>query len=112
MKTTKSRRLARGLAAAALAAGTVLAGLSAPAQAAPVPGEASAAAVWCRYKVSASGGLNVRSGPGTGYSVVGSLADGAIVNATQATTNGFRQLGTTRWASSAYLVKQSGACFT
>ncbi|CAL9512545.1 hypothetical protein SUDANB121_03687 [Nocardiopsis dassonvillei] len=113
MKATKSRRVARGLAAAALAAGTAVIGLSAPAQAAPAPEQVPAAAtIWCTYKVSASGGLNVRSGPGTGYAVVGSLANGAIVNATQSTTNGFRQLGTNRWASATYLVKQSGNCFT
>lgn len=113
MKATKSRRVARGLAAAALAAGTAVVGLSAPAQAASVPELAPASStIWCTYKVNASGGLNVRSGPGTNYSIVGSLANGAIVNATQSTTNGFRQLGTNRWASSTYLVKQPGNCFT
>ena len=32
-----------------------------------------------RYKVHANGGLNVRSGPGTGYSKVGGLSNGTIV---------------------------------
>ncbi|MEU0488450.1 SH3 domain-containing protein [Nocardiopsis sp. NPDC006139] len=113
MKATKSRRLARGLATMAATAGAVVIGLSAPAQAAPAPEQApAAAAVWCTYKVNASGGLNIRSGPGTGYSIVGSLANGAIVNATQSTTNGFRQIGSSRWVSASYLVKQSGNCFT
>ncbi|MFL1432038.1 MULTISPECIES: SH3 domain-containing protein [unclassified Nocardiopsis] len=112
MKATKSRRFARGLAAAAVAASAVVVGLSAPAQAAPAPEQVPAAStVWCRYKVSANGGLNIRSGPGTNYSIVGSLANGALVTASQNTTNGFRQLGTNRWASSTYLVKQPGNCF-
>jgi uncharacterized protein YraI len=113
VKATKSRRFSRGMAAAAVAAGALVIGLSAPAQAAPAPEQVPAAAtVWCNYKVTASGGLNIRSGPGTGYGVVGSLANGANVLATQSTTNGFRQLGTNRWVSATYLVKQPGNCLT
>ena len=111
MKTTKSRRLVRGLVTMAAAAAFAI-GLSVPAQAAPAPEEASASAlVWCTYKVNAANGLNIRSGPGTGYAVVGVLSNGAIVNATQSMTNGFRQLGTARWVSAGYLVKQPGYCF-
>jgi hypothetical protein len=57
--------------------------------------------------------LNVRSGPGTGYSVVGSLADGAAVSiycqatgttvtGTYGTTNIWNRIGTSRFISDAY----------
>ncbi|MEW2195351.1 SH3 domain-containing protein [Streptomyces microflavus] len=60
------------------------------------------------YKVNASGGLLIRSGPGTGYSVVGSYANGATILASVSTTNGFLQVGTNRWVSSAYTVRIGG----
>jgi hypothetical protein len=64
--------------------------------------------------VSVSGGtLNVRSGPGTGYAVVGSLANGAAVSVycqatgttvtgTFGTTNIWNRIGTNRYISDAY----------
>ena len=65
--------------------------------------------------VSVSGStLNVRSGPGTGYAVVGSLANGATVSVycqatgttvtgTFGTTNIWNRIGTNRYVSDAYV---------
>lgn len=44
--------------------------------------------VQCEYQITAYPGLNVRSGPGTNYSIVGSLYDGEIVHANESTTYG------------------------
>ncbi len=52
------------------------------------------------------GALNLRSGAGTGYGVVRVLPDGARVELTGSTSNGFAQViyqGTTGWASSQWL---------
>ncbi|MEU5564278.1 N-acetylmuramoyl-L-alanine amidase [Micromonospora musae] len=61
-----------------------------------------------------SASLNVRSGPGTGYPVVGSAADGAAVSVYCQTagttvtgpsgpTNVWNRIGTNRWVSDAYV---------
>ncbi|WP_411118325.1 hypothetical protein [Streptomyces sp. 058-1L] len=47
----------------------------------------------------------IRSGPGTSYTRVGSYPNGATVLASASTTNGFRNVGTNRWVSAAYLVR-------
>lgn len=50
--------------------------------------------------------LNLRSGPGTGYSVLLVIPNGATVSTTGATQNGFSRLtynGTTGWSASQYL---------
>ncbi|MGW6275087.1 SH3 domain-containing protein [Streptomyces sp. NPDC055060] len=70
-------------------------------QAAP----AGALATQCYYRVNASGGLLIRSGPGTSYPVVGSYANGTTILASSTTTNGFRTVGTNRWVSSAYTIR-------
>lgn len=57
---------------------------------------------YTRYVSTQSQNLNVRSGPGTGYSIVGSLAKGTKVNVT-AVSNGFGKIGTNKWVSSSYL---------
>ncbi|MFD3975484.1 SH3 domain-containing protein [Streptomyces cyaneofuscatus] len=69
---------------------------------------ATALASRCYYKVNANGGLLIRSGPGTGYSVVGSYANGATILASVSTTNGFRNVGTNRWVSAAYTARVGG----
>ncbi|MEH1017131.1 N-acetylmuramoyl-L-alanine amidase [Micromonospora sp. CPCC 206060] len=59
--------------------------------------------------------LNVRSGPGTGYSIVGSVADGAVVTiycqttgttvtGTYGTSNIWDRIGTGRYISDAYVL--------
>ncbi|MGS2619007.1 N-acetylmuramoyl-L-alanine amidase [Micromonospora sp. LZ34] len=59
--------------------------------------------------------LNVRSGPGTGYAIVGSVADGATVSiycqatgttvtGPYGTTNIWNRIGTNRYVSDAYLL--------
>ncbi|MEV4467437.1 N-acetylmuramoyl-L-alanine amidase [Micromonospora echinofusca] len=59
--------------------------------------------------------LNVRSGPGTGYSVVGSVADGAVVSiycqavgttvtGPYGTTNVWDRIGTNRYVSDAFVL--------
>jgi uncharacterized protein YgiM (DUF1202 family) len=64
--------------------------------------------------ISVSGTLNVRSGPGTGYATVGSLANGATVSVycqatgttvtgTFGTTNIWDRIGTNRYVSDAYV---------
>ena len=57
---------------------------------------------YTRYVSTQSQNLNVRSGPGTGYKIVGSLSKGTKVNVT-AVSNGFSKIGTNRWVSSSYL---------
>lgn len=57
---------------------------------------------YTRYVSTQSQNLNVRSGPGTGYKIVGSLSKGTKVNVT-AVSNGFSEIGTNRWVSSSYL---------
>lgn len=54
------------------------------------------------YVVTASR-LNVRTGPGTKFRVVGTLAKGAHVVAGSKTVNGFRQLSDGHWVSAHYL---------
>ncbi|MET7750462.1 N-acetylmuramoyl-L-alanine amidase [Micromonospora sp. NPDC005367] len=62
-----------------------------------------------------SGNLNVRSGPGTGYPVVGSVAPGATVSVycqtagttvtgPYGTTDVWNRIGTNRWVSDAYVL--------
>ncbi|MGW7056537.1 SH3 domain-containing protein [Streptomyces sp. NPDC054887] len=108
------RSAARTAAVAALSAAALLGG-GLTAQAAP-PARTTGAAVElapaagvlatrCYYRVNASGGLLIRSGPGTGYSVVGSYANGATILASASTTNGFRNVGTNRWVAAAYTVR-------
>ncbi|MEV4534182.1 N-acetylmuramoyl-L-alanine amidase [Asanoa sp. NPDC049518] len=64
---------------------------------------------------TASTSLNVRSGPGTGYAVVGSVADGAAVTVwcqatgttvtgTFGTSNVWNRIGTGRWVSDTYVL--------
>lgn len=64
--------------------------------------------------VNVSGTLNVRSGPGTGYAVVGSVSNGATVSVycqatgttvtgTYGTTNIWNKIGTNKWVSDAYV---------
>ncbi|MGW1206290.1 hypothetical protein [Streptomyces cyaneofuscatus] len=99
------------LSAAALLGGGLTAQAAAPARTTGATVElasASALAAQCYYRVNASGGLLIRSGPGTGYSVVGSYANGATILAEVSTTNGFRKVGTNRWVSSAYTVRIGG----
>lgn len=55
------------------------------------------------YSVTASK-LNVRSGPSTNYSVVGTLNNGDIVTVL-GNSNGFANIGTNKWVSSNYLKK-------
>lgn len=66
----------------------------------------------CVVRVSADQ-LNVRTGPGTQYPVVGSLDSGAIVPAARSTQGSFRQLGPGRyigrWASAEFLRPVPGA---
>ncbi|WP_411105072.1 SH3 domain-containing protein [Streptomyces sp. cmx-4-9] len=115
------RSAARAAAVAALSAAALLGGGLTAQAAAPAPARtadgagaagaavelapAGALATQCYYKVNASGGLLIRSGPGTGYAVVGSYANGSTILASSSTTNGFRKVGTNRWVSSAYTVR-------
>ncbi len=71
--------------------------------AAPVS-DAAPASTTAAYRVSSSSGLNVRSGPGSGFAVTSGLADGAVVQASSVVNNGYRQLSTGGWVSSEYLV--------
>ena len=59
---------------------------------------------YTRYvKTSTGVGVNVRSGPGTGYCKVGALADGTSVIVYE-TSGNWSRIGTNRWVSSDYLV--------
>ncbi|HKR50381.1 MAG TPA: SH3 domain-containing protein [Pseudonocardiaceae bacterium] len=73
----------------------------------PTPDSAAGESVACTMKVTADV-LNVRSGPGTNNRVVGRLAEGDLVPADRTVTNGFRQLGSGRWAAQRYLDRVPG----
>ena len=60
------------------------------------------------YKVTANGGLNIRSGAGTGYGVVGGLSNGATVTVYE-TSNGWGRIGDGKWVSMQYLSKTGGS---
>lgn len=116
-RTLLSRRSAArtaavvALSAAALLGGGLTAQAAAPARTTGATVElvpAGALATQCYYKVNANGGLQIRSGPGTSYSVVGSYANGSTILAEVATTNGFHKVGTNRWVSAAYTTRISG----
>ncbi|WP_412074656.1 SH3 domain-containing protein [Streptomyces xanthophaeus] len=96
------------LSAAALLGGGLTAQAAAPARTTGAVVElapAAALATRCYYRVNATGGLVIRSGPGTSYTRVGSYPNGATVLASASTTNGFRNVGTNRWVSATYLVR-------
>lgn len=57
---------------------------------------------YTRYISTQSKSLNVRSGPGTKYGVVGSLSKGTKVKVT-ALSNGFSKIGNNKWVNSSYL---------
>ncbi|MFJ7063116.1 SH3 domain-containing protein [Streptomyces microflavus] len=107
------RSAARAAAVAALSAAALLGGgltaqAAAPARTTGAAVEltpAGALATRCYYRVNATGGLVIRSGPGTSYTRVGSYPNGATVLASASTTNGFRNVDTNRWVSAAYLVR-------
>ncbi|HEY6424415.1 MAG TPA: hypothetical protein VIY28_14440 [Pseudonocardiaceae bacterium] len=63
----------------------------------------------CTMKVTGGLDLNVRNGPSTNNAVVGTLSPGAVVGADTVTSNGFRQLGPSRWAMEQYLAPEPGA---
>lgn len=116
-RTTSPRRSAArtaavaALSAAALLGGGLTAQAAAPARTTGATVELAPAGVLatqCYYRVNASGGLLIRSGPGTGYTVVGSYANGSTILASVSTTSGFRKVGTNRWVSSAYTVRIGG----
>ena len=52
--------------------------------------------------VNAKSGLNVRSGPGTNYSIITALTNGTRVTVYE-TKSGWSRIGTNRWVSSEYL---------
>jgi len=52
--------------------------------------------------VTSTAGLNIRSGPGKSYAVIGSLANGAVVSTTGTYSNGWAQLSAGRWVSATY----------
>ena len=47
--------------------------------------------------------LNIRSGPGVNYRIIGALKKGSLVHANTATVNGFRELRAGVWMSARYL---------
>ncbi|MEV6553285.1 SH3 domain-containing protein [Streptomyces sp. NPDC051597] len=107
-RSTARMAAVAALSAAALLGGGLTAQAATPARttgAAVQLAPAGALATRCYYRVNASGGLLIRSGPGTNYSVVGSYANGSTILASASTTNGFRQVGTNRWVSAAYTVR-------
>ena|SRR5579863_6376059 len=72
---------------------------------------------YCRYKVTATAGLNVREGPGTNYAIRYTMPYGTIVvadsNVTYGTGYYWHQLADGYdydWAAANWLVKQPGNC--
>lgn len=83
---------------------------SAPADASP--GRSIAAPGVCHYTVNARSGLNVRTGPGTQYRIVGALSYGQEVQATCKSTHGGVQLRggvpakfRNKWVARGYLTR-------
>lgn len=62
----------------------------------------------CQVRVDADV-LNVRSGPGTAWRVVGTYRRGVIVGGQRVVWNGFRRLGEGRWSASRFLSPMPGA---
>ena len=54
------------------------------------------------YRVSSYSGVNVRSGPGTGYRRIGGLSNGTRVSAT-GYSNGWVRIASGGWVSGGYL---------
>ena len=61
--------------------------------------------------VKANGGLNVRSGAGTGYKIVGGLANGSKVTVYEE-SNGWSRIGSGQWVSSQYLTSSNQSSTT
>ncbi|ALC27735.1 MULTISPECIES: SH3 domain-containing protein [Streptomyces] len=94
---------ASALTAAAVLGGTAAAQATAPAKAAtaaPATVKAPAAAEkYCKYKVTTQAGVNVRSGPGTNHSIVGTYAYGQTFWAKAASVNGWRYISSARYVT-------------
>ena len=75
----------------------------------PGAAPAGSSSAGCQVQVTADQ-LNVRSGPDNTASVVGKLNTGAVTAALATVQNGYRELGTGRWASSQFLKVVSGSC--
>jgi hypothetical protein len=70
--------------------------------------EPVASANTCRVTVEANV-LNVRAAPSTGAKIVGTLKQGAQVNADKAVQSGFRRIGENRWISAQYVKPVPGS---
>lgn len=104
MKQNSFLRRALGLTAGAV----LMAGLLMAAPRSTLTISASAATAGNYYEVDASG-LNVRTGPGTGYTRKGSLADGAIVKVLETSGNWARIAD--GWVHTDYLVPANNVVF-
>lgn len=69
----------------------------------------AAATQYCPYKVVASSGLNIRSGPGTKYRVIKTVPNGTTGLGSNPSTSGWRTFSG-GWASASYLQRQPGLC--
>ncbi len=60
-------------------------------------------------RISTNGGaLNVRSGPGSGFGVIGALSNGATAQTTGRTSGGWVELSTGGWVSSSWVTGGAG----
>lgn len=97
---------------------------AAPVSAAPHHAAAPTTAssdVFCHYTVTATAGLNVRSGPGVNFSIQYVLSFQQVVTAYQdhiqsgpgpnGTSIEWRQLADNNWAASQWLGRTGGSCF-
>ncbi|MER8196501.1 SH3 domain-containing protein [Streptomyces microflavus] len=96
----------RTVAASALTAAVVLGGTAATAQAAAPAAttatKAPAAEKWCKYKVTTTAGINIRSGPGTNHTIVGTYSHNQQFWGKAASSNGWRQVGAARYVTTQY----------
>lgn len=72
-------------------------------------GTAASGSGGCAYTVTADA-LNVRSGPSQQDAVVGSLAHGKKVTASDTVQHGYRKLGDNRWAAKKFLAPVGDGC--
>ncbi|MGW3440846.1 SH3 domain-containing protein [Streptomyces bacillaris] len=101
VKTIGVRTVAASvLTAAAVLGGTAAAQATASAKAAPAAVKAPVAAEkYCQYKVTTQAGVNIRSGPSTNHTIVGTYAYNQKFWAKATPVNRWRQISAARYVT-------------
>ncbi|XUZ98076.1 SH3 domain-containing protein [Streptomyces araujoniae] len=106
VKTIGFRTVAASALAAAVLGGTAAAQATAPAEAAAVAPATVKAPVaaekYCQYKVTTQAGVNIRSGPSTNHTIVGTYAYNQKFWAKATPVNRWRQISAARYVTTDY----------